>query len=103
MQSINEIKEILSRCSIDALPAQLKQWEGDSRKGVQNVLTSFRKKYERHLQELARLEEILTYERGCWAAGYALVAGIDEVGRGPLAGLWLRRQWFCRRNVKLKA
>ena len=44
MQSINEIKEILSRCSIDALPAQLKQWEGDSRKGVQNVLTSFRKK-----------------------------------------------------------
>jgi hypothetical protein len=39
MQSINEIKEILSRCSIDALPAQLKQWEGDSRKGVQNVLT----------------------------------------------------------------
>ena len=86
MQSINEIKEILSRCSIDALPAQLKQWEGDSRKGVQNVLTSFRKKYERHLQEQARLEEILTYERGCWAAGYALVAGIDEVGRGPLAG-----------------
>ena len=86
MQSINEIKEILSRCSIDALPAQLKQWEGDSRKGVQNVLTSFRKKYERHLQELARLEEILTYERSCWAAGYALVAGIDEVGRGPLAG-----------------
>mgnify|MGYP002597446187 CR=1 FL=1 len=86
MQSINEIKEILSRCSIDALPARMQEWEGDSRKGVQNVLTSFRKKYERHLQELARLEEILTYERGCWAAGYAFVAGIDEVGRGPLAG-----------------
>ena len=86
MQSINEIKEILSHCPMDALPAQMQEWEGDSRKGVQNVLTSFRKKYERHLQELARLEEILTYERGCWAAGYALVAGIDEVGRGPLAG-----------------
>ena len=43
MQSINEIKEILSRCPMDALPVQLKQWEGDSRKGVQNVLTSFRK------------------------------------------------------------
>ena len=57
MQSINEIKEILSRCSIDALPAQLKQWEGDSRKGVQNMLTSFRKKYEKHLQEQARLEQ----------------------------------------------
>nr|WP_294680701.1 ribonuclease HII [uncultured Anaerotignum sp.] len=86
MQSINEIKEILSHCPMDALPAQLKQWEGDSRKGVQNMLTSFRKKYEKHLQEQARLEEILTYERGCWAAGYELVAGVDEVGRGPLAG-----------------
>lgn len=86
MQSINEIKEILSSCSMEALPEQLEKFEADSRKGVQNLLTSFRKKYDKHLQELARLEEILTYERGCWEAGYELVAGIDEVGRGPLAG-----------------
>lgn len=86
MQSISEIKEILGSCPMEALPEQLKQFEGDSRKGVQNLLTSFRKKYDKHLQELARLEEILTYERGCWEAGYELVAGIDEVGRGPLAG-----------------
>lgn len=86
MQSISEIKEILSSCPIEALPEQLEKFEADSRKGVQNLLTSFRKKYDKHLQELARLEEILTYERGCWEAGYELVAGIDEVGRGPLAG-----------------
>lgn len=86
MQSISEIKEILGSCSMEALPEQLKQFEADSRKGVQNLLTSFRKKYDKHLQELERLEEILTYERGCWEAGYELVAGIDEVGRGPLAG-----------------
>lgn len=86
MQSISEIKEILSSCSMETLPEQMKQFEGDSRKGVQNLLTSFRKKYDKHLQELERLEEILTYERGCWDAGYELVAGIDEVGRGPLAG-----------------
>lgn len=43
MQSINEIKEILSHCPMDALPAQMQEWEGDSRKGVQNVLTSFGK------------------------------------------------------------
>ncbi len=86
MQSINEIKEILNSCPMEALPEQLSQFEADGRKGVQNLLTSFRKKYGRHRQELARLEEILTYERGCWEAGYELVAGIDEVGRGPLAG-----------------
>ena len=86
MQSISEIKEILSSCSMEELPEQMKQFEEDSRKGVQTALVSFRKKYEKHLQELARLEEILTYERGLWETGYDLIAGIDEVGRGPLAG-----------------
>ena len=86
MQSISEIKEILGNCSMEELPVQIKQFEEDSRKGVQTALVSFRKKYEKHQQELARLEEILTYERGLWEAGYDLVAGIDEVGRGPLAG-----------------
>lgn len=71
---------------MEALPEQMKQFEADSRKGVQTALASFRKKYEKHQQELARLEEILTYERGLWEAGYDLIAGIDEVGRGPLAG-----------------
>ncbi|MBR2851108.1 MAG: ribonuclease HII [Anaerotignum sp.] len=86
MQSISEIKEILGNCSMEELPEQMKQFEEDSRKGVQTALASFRKKYEKHQQELARLDEILTYERGLWKAGYDLVAGIDEVGRGPLAG-----------------
>ena len=86
MQSISEIKEILSNCSMEELPEQMKQFEEDSRKGVQTSLASFRKKYEKHQQELARLEEILSYERGLWEAGYDLIAGIDEVGRGPLAG-----------------
>lgn len=86
MQSISEIKEILRSCSMEELPEQMKQFEEDSRKGVQTALASFRKKYEKHQQELARLDEILTYERGLWEAGYDLIAGIDEVGRGPLAG-----------------
>lgn len=86
MQSIKEIKEILSECPTEALPTRMREWEGDTRKGVQELLTSFRKKHEEHLREAARLEKILTYERECFAAGYRLVAGIDEVGRGPLAG-----------------
>lgn len=32
------------------------------------------------------LEEMLTYERQLWEQGYDIVAGVDEVGRGPLAG-----------------
>lgn len=33
-----------------------------------------------------RLEHVLEYERRFWARGVSQVAGVDEVGRGPLAG-----------------
>jgi ribonuclease HII len=31
-------------------------------------------------------DERLTFERDCWSRGYSRVAGLDEAGRGPLAG-----------------
>ncbi len=37
-------------------------------------------------REKERLIKMTEYERGCYEKGYKLVAGIDEVGRGPLAG-----------------
>lgn len=33
-----------------------------------------------------RLQDPLGYERGFWSRGVSGVAGVDEVGRGPLAG-----------------
>ena len=36
--------------------------------------------------EFERLDAMLAYERGVWGEGYRLIAGIDEAGRGPLAG-----------------
>ncbi|MBQ1887928.1 MAG: ribonuclease HII, partial [Firmicutes bacterium] len=43
-------------------------------------------KAERLEAQKARLEEMLRYERELWASGCRYIAGIDEVGRGPLAG-----------------
>ena len=31
-------------------------------------------------------EDRLNFEKGAWSKGYRFVAGVDEVGRGPLAG-----------------
>jgi len=36
--------------------------------------------------ETWRLKKLLQVEQGFWEAGLEFVAGIDEVGRGPLAG-----------------
>ncbi len=43
-------------------------------------------KQEREEKLRARLEEMLAPERALWAAGKRYIAGVDEVGRGPLAG-----------------
>ncbi len=36
--------------------------------------------------ESIRLENLLIYEKQCMENGYHLIAGVDEAGRGPLAG-----------------
>jgi len=44
------------------------------------------KRREREAKERERLEQMLTYERKLWDAGVSHIAGVDEAGRGPLAG-----------------
>ena len=43
-------------------------------------------KQERIEKQKTRLEEMLQFERELWSAGRKYIAGVDEVGRGPLAG-----------------
>jgi len=83
-QSIQKIKEIFQAADMDMLPELLLEYESDSRAGVQNVLKSARKRIEALEKEIARTESLKEYERKYEALGY--VCGIDEVGRGPLAG-----------------
>jgi ribonuclease HII len=41
---------------------------------------------EKIRKEQEKYEQMLAYERLAWQQGYRLLAGIDEAGRGPLAG-----------------
>ena len=43
-------------------------------------------KAERLLKQEEHLQEMLTHERSLWESGKEFIAGVDEVGRGPLAG-----------------
>ena len=38
------------------------------------------------MDEVLRLESMLSYEKELYKQGLSLIAGVDEVGRGPLAG-----------------
>lgn len=58
----------------------------DPRGGAQKLVRQCRARLEALERERERLQRMYTYERQLWAKGYKLVAGINEVGRGPLAG-----------------
>lgn len=58
----------------------------DSRAGVKKASEARKKALKALLDEDMRLDNMLRYEKGLYAQGYKAIAGIDEVGRGPLAG-----------------
>ena len=78
--TIKEIESIFLQGSVteDFIEA----CRSDSRKSMQTIL----RRYERIQNERARLSTMYVYERAAIATGHAFVAGVDEAGRGPLAG-----------------
>lgn len=85
MKTIKEIKEELVTI-LDLADPRLTEIEEDSRSGVQSALKKRRRELQSLLDEDKRLEQMLRYERLAYQQGYQIIAGIDEVGRGPLAG-----------------
>jgi len=83
------LHELESRLLDDGSPENpdlLLRLRKDRRKGARKLYLKVRKRLEREKQERARAEAMLHFERVLWAAGVTRVAGVDEVGIGPMAG-----------------
>ena len=80
---ISEVKELLAAAPT---PEQIAMLQADERSGVKKLLAAYYKRLEKAALEQARFESMLTYEREYYAHGMQYVAGVDEAGRGPLAG-----------------
>lgn len=84
-ESIKDIKEILK--SVDDINSELLQkYKDDSRVGVQKLITQRVKRIEKINHEIEEFHQRLKYEHEFWNEGINVIAGVDEVGRGPLAG-----------------
>lgn len=83
-KKISEIQQELRAAEDDMLPDFIACYENDSRAGVCKAVDQARKRMDRLAQERARIEGLKQYERRYEACGY--ICGIDEAGRGPLAG-----------------
>ena len=58
----------------------------DGRAGVQAAISKRKRELQKQVDEDLRLEGMLAYEKELYTQGIDLIAGVDEVGRGPLAG-----------------
>ena len=66
--------------------AHLRALEQDPRAGARAIAEQMRKKQKAQARENARLEQMLTIEKKLRKRGIQHIAGVDEAGRGPLAG-----------------
>lgn len=80
---IAEIKELLAGRPSEEFLAEL---AADERSGVKKLLEAYYKRQEKSRLEQERFIKMLQYERQYYDTGAQLIAGVDEAGRGPLAG-----------------
>ena len=100
MPTIKEVKERLA--TIDELDHPLfEELIYDARAGVQSAINKRKRELQKQVDEDLRLEKMLTYEKELYAQGIQLIAGVDEVGRGPLAGPVVAAAVILPENCKI--
>ena len=83
-EKIGDIKEQLKNTKDSQLTQFIEAYSSDERGGVIKLVDSAKKRLDKYEKELIRTEGLKKYEREY--ASFAHICGIDEVGRGPLAG-----------------
>ena len=84
MKKIGEIKDEFTAAKEADWQSMCNQYREDSRSGVQKLILQYEKKIKALETEKLRMEQMMQYEHKYEHLGY--LCGIDEVGRGPLAG-----------------
>ncbi|MGL5439648.1 MAG: ribonuclease HII [Filifactoraceae bacterium] len=81
--TVKEIKKNVEKLRKDEYILAINQLRMDNREGVKKISMELCKKLEATKKEEARIEKLVLFDRDF---GDVIIAGVDEVGRGPLAG-----------------
>lgn len=81
---ISEIKKEFEQADWKELQSLYEKYKSDERAGVVSLIAKYKKQEEALEKEKKRMEDMYIYERKY--SDYSFICGIDEVGRGPLAG-----------------
>ncbi|GHU37850.1 ribonuclease HII [Bacilli bacterium] len=100
MITIKAVGELLQAAQTLSDPL-FDEWSQDTRQEVQKLIAKRQRDIQASLDEAARLDNLLAYERQLYAQNITLIAGIDEVGRGPLAGPVVTAAVILPKNCKI--
>lgn len=85
-KTLSEIKRIVSDIEPPFPQELIETLKEDQRAGARQLVKSLLSKQRAKKRADDRVERMLEHERRARADGFAVIAGVDEVGRGPLAG-----------------
>jgi len=82
--TIKQIKQLMDHNTID--PNLLNKLKTDERKGVQQLIKLYEKRQEIEAKRKEQYVQLIQFDQQFKTSKHHLVAGVDEAGRGPLAG-----------------
>lgn len=84
--SLKSLEQMLINASEEEFEAIRCTYGSDDRKAVISLFDKYKRKLEKAAKERQEYQKRNLYENALYEKGYTFIAGIDEVGRGPLAG-----------------
>src|SRR2546427_12749034 len=84
--SLKEIQDKYAPGTVSVSSPILRRLQRDRRAGARRLYKVLAKRFDEEKKQRNRLDAMLHFERLLWKAGIQHIAGVDEVGIGPLAG-----------------
>lgn len=100
--SVSELKERFYSAQGPLPRGIIEALESDPRRGVRALAAKIRAKQQENRAEGQRLRHLLKYESELWKQGFDHIAGVDEVGVGPIAGPVVACAVVLPRHYKLR-
>jgi ribonuclease HII len=101
--SLKEIHEKYADSAALVSAQVLRKLQRDPRPGARKLYQTLVKRLEEQKKERLRLEAMLHFERLLWKTGIVHIAGVDEVGMGPLAGPVVAAAVIFPPNIEIAA
>jgi ribonuclease HII len=101
--NLDKLRKLLQGVPIEALPHLIPELEADPRAGAQKLAQTLTRRWKQRALQQQEFRSRWLLEDDLHSSGFDVVAGVDESGRGPLAGPVVAAAVVLSRKLKLPA